>query len=290
MDSWTRRLPVIRTYAALRDAREKNTVLREEVIKAREERDRARKTLSHALPHRRMKEIVAQYADAYRSADPFPHVVLDSVFEPELLKQVLVEYAAMDRGRWHSSDKELERKWSTEDIQHFGPTTRAFINQLNGGLFLNFLEKLTGIHGLISDPHLRGGGLHEIRRDGALGVHADFNLYRRLNIWRRLNLLLYLNEDWDGSWGGDLELWDRTGTQKVRAIGPVFNRVVIFDTSNCSYHGHPHPLACPPDRSRKSIALYYYTAQKPEDEIDPHTTIFVGSENVKRESSEVSSE
>jgi len=275
MASWTRRLPVIGNYAALRELRERNVLLRDEVIKAREERDRVRKTLSHALPYGRMKEIVGQHADAYRTADPFPHVVLDGVFEPDLLKQVLVEFDGMDRGKWHSSDKELERKWATEDIQHFGPTTRSFINQLNGGLFLSFLEKLTGIQGLISDPHLRGGGLHEIRRDGALGVHADFNLYPRLNIWRRLNFLLYLNEDWDDSWGGELELWDRSGKQKVRAIGPIFNRVVIFDTSNYSYHGHPLPLKCPPSRSRKSIALYYYTAQKPEGEIDPHTTIFI---------------
>ena len=273
--TWTRHVPVLRTYAALRTMRERSAVLRDEVIKAREERDRARKILSHALPYGRMKEIVTQHAAAYRSAHPFPHVVLDDVFEPELLKQILVEFEAMDRGRWHSSDKELERKWATEDIQHFGPTTRAFINQLNGGLFLSFLEKLTGITGLISDPHLRGGGLHEIRREGALGVHADFNLYPRLNIWRRLNLLLYLNENWDPAWGGELELWDRTGTQRVTSVSPIFNRVVIFDTSNYSYHGHPHPLMCPPDRSRKSIALYYYTAQKPEGEIDPHTTIFL---------------
>ena len=106
-------------------------------------------------------------------------------------------------------------------------------------------------------------------------MHADFNLYPRLNVWRRLNLLLYLNENWDPAWGGELELWDRTGTQRVTAVSPIFNRVVIFDTSNYSYHGHPHPLMCPPDRSRKSIALYYYTAQKPEGEIDPHTTIFL---------------
>jgi len=289
MLTWTRRLPVISAYAALRDLRARNTVLRNEVVKAREGRDRARKTLSHALPYRRMKELVAGHGEGYRSADPFPHVVLDDVFEPELLKQVVTEFDAMDRGKWHSSDKTLERKWSTEDIQRFGPTTRVFINQLNGGLFLDFLERLTGIRGLISDPHLRGGGLHEIKREGALGVHADFNLYRRLNVWRRLNLLLYLNENWDRSWGGELELWDRTGKEMVKSIAPIFNRVVIFDTSNCSYHGHPHPLMCPPDRSRKSIALYYYTVEKPEGEIDPHTTLFLDSQKSEGRSEEVTS-
>src|SRR5688572_8776876 len=272
MPAWVRHLPIVRTYTALQA---RAAVLRDEVIKARTERDRARKVLSHALDYGRMKKLVMQHAEAYRSADPFPHVVLDDLFDPDLLRQVLAEFDAMDRGAWHSTDRNEERKWATEDIQHFGPTTRSFINQLNGGLFLNFLERLTGIAGLISDPHLRGGGLHEIRREGRLGVHADFNLYPRLNVWRRLNLLLYLNENWDLAWGGELEFWDRTGRQRVTSIAPIFNRVVIFDTSNYSYHGHPQPLMCPPDRSRKSIALYYYTVQKPEGELDPHTTLFL---------------
>ena len=77
------------------------------------------------------------------------------------------------------------------------------------------------------------------------------------------------------AWGGELEFWDRTGRQRVKSIAPIFNRVVIFDTSNYSYHGHPQPLLCPPDRSRKSIALYYYTVEKPEGELDPHTTLFL---------------
>jgi 2-oxoglutarate-Fe(II)-dependent oxygenase superfamily protein len=278
MPSWVRYVPIVRTYAALQELRAHSAALRDQVIKAREERDRARKVLSHALPYGRMKELVTQHAEAYRTADPFPHIVLDDLFEPELLSQVLAEFDAMDRGKWRARDKDYERKWATEDIQHFGPVTRSFINQLNGGLFLNFLEDLTGIAGLVSDPHIRGGGLHEIRREGALGVHADFNLHPRLHIWRRLNLLLYLNENWDRAWGGELELWDRAGKACVKSIAPIFNRTVIFDTSNYSYHGHPHPLMCPPERSRKSIALYYYTAAKPEGEIDPHITLFLGKE------------
>jgi Rps23 Pro-64 3,4-dihydroxylase Tpa1-like proline 4-hydroxylase len=144
-----------------------------------------------------------------------------------------------------------------------------------------FLEKLTGIAGLIPDPHLRGGGLHEIRQGGALGVHADFNFYKRLNLYRRLNLLIYLNANWAEEWGGHLELWDRTGKQCVQRVAPIFNRAVIFDTSNFSYHGHPHPLQCPPDRSRKSLALYYYTVEAPADEDRaPHTTLFIHTDEM----------
>src|SRR5688572_14235157 len=114
--AWVRHLPIVRTYAALQA---RAAVLRDEVIKARTERDRARKVLSHVLDYGRMKKLVMQHAEAYRSADPFPHVVLDDLFDPDLLRQVLAEFEAMDRGAWHSTDRHEERKWATEDIQHF---------------------------------------------------------------------------------------------------------------------------------------------------------------------------
>jgi Rps23 Pro-64 3,4-dihydroxylase Tpa1-like proline 4-hydroxylase len=188
----------------------------------------------------------------------------------------------MDRGSWHRSDGTFERKWSSEDARLFGPFTTALIGQLNAGPFVTFLEQLTGISGLLSDPHLRGGGLHEIRQGGLLGVHADFNVHPRLKVHRRLNLLIYLNKDWQEEWGGALELWDRTGQRCVKTIPPTFNRAVLFDTSNFSYHGHPHPLACPPERSRKSVALYYYSADCPtEEDRSAHGTIFIEQEKGK---------
>jgi Rps23 Pro-64 3,4-dihydroxylase Tpa1-like proline 4-hydroxylase len=279
MPSWSSRLPVFRTFEALRLAQERLAATKEELRRTRDERDRARRLTAHVLSRGRLKEIAQAHTDSYRSADPFPHVVLDDLFEPRLLHDVLEEFDAMDRTPWHYTERETERKYSTEDFQHFGPTTRAVITQLNAAPFLAFLEQLTGIAGLIADPHLRGGGLHEIRRGGALGVHADFNFYKRLNLYRRLNLLVYLNEAWSEDWGGDLELWDRAGKRCVRRISPLFNRAVIFDTSNYSYHGHPLPLQCPEDRSRKSLALYYYTVEAPaDDDRTPHITVFLQTE------------
>ena len=231
---------------------------------------------SPVIEDQRLQALVLEHADAYRTAQPFPHIVLDGLFSPRLLDRVLEEFERMDRGRWHQADALQERKWSTENPRELGPFTAALIAQLNGGAFVGFLEDLTGIRGLLPDPHLRGGGLHEIRPGGLLGVHADFNMHSRLGVYRRLNLLVYLNKEWQEGWGGALELWDRGGQRCVRTIPPVFNRAVLFDTSNSSYHGHPHALACPSDRSRKSVALYYYTVDYPYDEDRAaHTTIFI---------------
>jgi hypothetical protein len=291
-----RRLPLLRAYPALLDAREEIRQLRARTKALEADLDRARQIAAQrelalrsagasssqalaagAFDPQRLSEIARRHGEAYRRAAPFPHLVHDGLFDPAYLDQVLAEFESMDRGGWRRSEGRHERKWSTEDVLRMGPFTSALIAQLNSSNFIGFLEELSGIAGLVPDPHLRGGGLHEIRPGGMLGVHADFNLHTRLKLYRRLNLLVYLNKGWMDEWGGALELWDRTAWQPLKAIPPVFNRAVIFDTSNRSYHGHPHPLACPEGRSRKSVALYYYTAEcAPGDDVTPHGTLFVG--------------
>jgi hypothetical protein len=168
-----------------------------------------------------------------------------------------------------SQVKSCEPSW-----QRMGPATRSLIATLNAGEFLEFLAELSGIENLLADPYLEGGGLHQISAGGKLGVHVDFNRHTRLQLDRRLNLLLYLNHDWCDEWGGQLELWDAAMTKPVRRIAPIFNRCVIFNTTDTSYHGHPDPLACPPDDTRRSIALYYYTADIVSPSQSPHSTIF----------------
>ena len=113
---------------------------------------------------------------------------------------------------------------------------------------------------LIPDPYLIGGGLHELRNDGYLNIHADFNLHPSMKLDRRLNILIYLNKNWLENYGGDLELWNKNMTKCEKKITPIFNKTVIFSTTDFSYHGNPNRVNHPTNLSRKSIAMYYYTA------------------------------
>ena len=125
---------------------------------------------------------------------------------------------------------------------------------------LRFLEGITNMQGLLPDPYFAGGGFHEISSGGLLGIHADFRVNEGLQLIRRVNVLIYLNKNWQDAYGGKLELWDKSMQNKVKEVAPLFNRCVIFNTDADSFHGHPEPLTTPPDITRKSIALYYYTA------------------------------
>lgn len=214
-------------------------------------------------------------AEEFRRAVPFPHVVLDGLFDAALLAEVESEFPPVTGFPWTIMQNEWEYKLANETPKHWGNTTRSVLKYLNSDPFVAQLEKLTGLTRLISDPTFRGGGLHQIPPDGYLKIHTDFNEHNGVFLgkgWnRRLNLLVFLNSDWAESWGGEFEMWSRDGREPVSKVAPVFNRTVIFETSDQSFHGHPHPLRCPPTRTRKSLALYYYSKGKPSSATSTRT-------------------
>jgi Rps23 Pro-64 3,4-dihydroxylase Tpa1-like proline 4-hydroxylase len=149
------------------------------------------------------------------------------------------------------------------------------LNFLNSKEVLTYLEELTGIPDLIADPGLYGGGVHRILSGGKLSVHADYNFHPVTKLHRRVNLLLYLNKDWKEEWGGDLQLWNKDMSMCVKKILPIFNRAVIFNITSEAYHGHPGPLKSPEGIDRLSFALYYFTKERPIEELtDPHMAVW----------------
>jgi len=217
--------------------------------------------------------------DSYAAAEPFPHTVIDGLFDDATLNAVLAAFPTRDEMQWMEFDNPLEKKLGFfHERSRIAPLVRDFLEAMNSFEMLLWLEAATGIEGLIPDPYFGGGGLHQIEPGGFLKVHADFNVHPKLHLDRRLNMLIYLNKDWPDEYGGHLELWDRGGQRPVKRILPLFNRTVIFSTTDTSFHGHPHPLTSPPGVTRKSVSLYYYTAGRPAEERSaPHDTVFIGA-------------
>lgn len=211
----------------------------------------------------------------YVQAQPFPHVALDGLFDEAVLEGVLAELQGPGEVEWQVFDNPREKKRGFRHGSELGPRLTDFMWRMSSPPVLELLEALTGIEGLIPDPYFGGGGPHQIERGGFLKIHADFNFHPKLRLDRRLNVLVYLNQGWREEYGGHLELWDREMTRAMTRILPVFNRTVIFSTTDTSYHGHPTPLTCPPGWSRKSVSFYYYTNGRPEEERSaPHDTLF----------------
>lgn len=211
----------------------------------------------------------------YRNNDPFPHTVIDDFFDAATLKRLLPELPSplTSKELFTSDVKHLqEYKFAWREVAKLGPQSLRIIHYLSAKPFLEYLTQLTGIAGLIPDPYLWGGGFHQILRGGKLAIHADFNIHPQMHLYRRLNVLVYLNEGWNEAWGGALELWSQDMQRCVQKIAPHFNRMAIFNTTETSYHGHPDPLDCPADVVRKSLALYYYTYERPLEK--SHSTLW----------------
>lgn len=224
-----------------------------------------------------LSRLACEKAADFAKAEPFPHTVIDNFIPQDwILHKVLEEFPPPQKSNWHPDSPAQVAKASHITDHLFGPYTRHLMNEFNSSTFLKFLQQLTGIQGLIPDPHYLGAGLHQIDRGGFLKIHTDFSWYPELKIRRRINVLLYLNENWREEWGGAIELWDKKMKGCVKKAFPLFNRCVIFNTTQTSFHGHPDPLACPSDVSRRSIALYYYTADAAESSFKKHGTLFYG--------------
>lgn len=218
-----------------------------------------------------LPELGRTYAQQYADAAPFPHIKFDEMFDADELRNLCKEFPELGK---ESGDINYinpnENKLASKGEGRLGESARELVHLLNSQPFLEFLQNLTGIkEALIPDPYLEGGGYHQIKPGGFLKVHVDFHKHRMMNLDRRINVLVYLNEDWPNEYGGHFELWEKDMSKCAVKIAPLFNRMAIFSTTDYSWHGHPDPLTCPPDRSRRSLALYYYTNGRPADEISP---------------------
>jgi hypothetical protein len=232
---------------------------------------------------RKLEALAKEKAEEYKNNKPFPHIYFDDFLPLEAAEAALRDFPEPKQITWSEFNNPNEKKLAFDVVEKLPPTVRDVLYFLNSRPMIEFLEVLTGIQGVIPDPYFVGGGLHQIKRGGKLGVHADFNFHTKYKLDRRINVLIYMNKDWKEEYGGHFELWNRDMSRAEQKVLPVFNRCAIFSTTSFSYHGHPTPLTCPPERTRKSIATYYYSNGRPEEEAtEVHSTLFQEIPGAKR--------
>ena len=195
---------------------------------------------------------------SYAAAKPYPHIVIDDLFSPELLDRLVADFPKAENRDWLVWDTEHELKTTSRGIDGLSLFTQLFCLCLNSRDVIDVIESIVGIDNLVGDPSFHGAGLHEMYRDGWLEMHADYTKHFSLPLVRQINILIYLNRDWDASWGGELSLQNPKNQQERVSYAPYFNRTVIFPTTAKTLHGVPNVLSCPLDRSRKLLSIYYW--------------------------------
>ena len=223
---------------------------------------------------------VDEHARAFAQREPFRHVVIDDFFTADSAAALLAQFPPFERGNARDENGTLGLKSTVERIRGLGGAYATLDDGVRSREFLDLVGRITGIDDLLYDPDYFGGGTHENRDGQDLDPHVDFNRHPIENWHRRLNLIVYLNPHWENAWGGSLELHSdpRAADDRVRTITPLFNRCVIFETTEWSWHGFSR-IVLPAERaslSRKSIALYFYTKERPAEELaSAHSTVYV---------------
>lgn len=234
------------------------------------------------IDQKSLKANIETYHKEWNSKTPFRYLVVDNFLIPQKAEELLQHYPPVDHGVWdgttyiNQKNKFQQREFAKESV------FAEVFNELNDSEFLKDVSAITEIQDLIPDDKLFGGGLHQSINGAFLDVHVDYNIHPETKLHRRLNILVYMNKDWREEYEGYLQLWDMDKKELIGNIAPVFNRMVMFETNEISFHGHPKPLKTPQGVTRKSLAAYYYTQTRPASEIaQAHNTIYVNTEGVQ---------
>ncbi len=206
---------------------------------------------------------------------PFPHIYFDNFLPKKLALTLSNEYPKIKNvdKNWRVHKNKNVDRYFLEDSSLYKKNLKVFSMLINSRKFLLFLETLTGVESILPDPFFIGGGAMSTGKGGFLNVHADFNYHHKLQSWRKINVLFYFTPQWKKNWGGNLELWSKDKKRKVREIEPLFNRVIIFNTTSKSFHGQPKPISCPKNISRNVFSAFYYSNIKDKDSLsEPHFT------------------
>jgi hypothetical protein len=222
-----------------------------------------------------------RYRDEFIHAQPFKHIAIDEFFDAGFAERLLAEFPHFDPELARNEMGEVAGKAVNTRIREISPAYRELFETIGGKPFLELVSQITGIPDLILDPRMYGGGTHENLHGQELDPHVDFNYDEAQKLHRRLNVIVYLNKGWQSEWGGAIEVHSnprKPETNQIRAFDPVFNRCVMFETNEISWHGFPR-ITLPPEQrnvSRKSISIYLYTTTRPAEELAPvHGTFYV---------------
>jgi len=193
---------------------------------------------------------------------------------------------------WDRYNNLFEQKNTYRDKYNFPPRLNELFSELTNQVFINKLNELTGLE-LINDNERLLWGLHTFNNNDKLDMHIDAGRHLPTGMYKAITLGIYLSKNWTDNNGGYLELWNGDNITIVsnpkiyeckKKISPIFNRCIIFESNNKSWHGSPEHCICKNNEVRIFITLSYlignptqtinntyykaYFVKRPQDEED----------------------
>lgn len=231
------------------------------------------------------KQTLMPHFQNFAQKKPFSYAVVDNFFPEDLANQLSAEFPDFDDSKWHEYKNQIEIKKVSNNWNVFPKATYETFSYLNSTSFLNMMMALTGVPLLLPDHGLNGGGWHIHANGGKLNPHLDYSMHPKLPYQRKINIIVYLQPNWEPSWGGHLGFYEHNIDSKgpgqlIHEVEPIFNRAVFFDTTQNSWHGLCREVSTPDGICRKSMAVYYLTTP-PKDVDQRGKALFAPTEDQK---------
>lgn len=215
-----------------------------------------------------------ELASQYKTSSPIPHVIIDDFFPADIFKNLCNDISNYPANKWtvkNLSSTSGIRKEARDFTDSY--TLQNVMLNFTGHSFVSWMSKITGVSNIIPDPHHLGAGLTAAPSGATLGLHIDFNWNDTLKLNRKFNLIFYANDTWQNSWNGDLEFWNKEGSECLYTISPTPNRLIFWEYEQDLIHGFTKPLACPQDVERQNLMTIYYTSNA-SPATQPHKSQF----------------
>jgi Rps23 Pro-64 3,4-dihydroxylase Tpa1-like proline 4-hydroxylase len=215
---------------------------------------------------------VEKLSTDFAGAQPYKHLVMDNFLKEEVAALLYDHFPSIEKLSKHYKGLN-ENKSEGSNFNDFHPVFTQVRNDFMSPEFAKWMSQVTGIKEVFITDDKLGTGLHQGGDGSFLDIHVDFSIHHLKNVYRRLNMLIYLNKNWKTEYGGSMEMWDASMSKMVKAVPPLFNRCLIFETSDISYHGYSK-ITLPPGETRKSFYTYFYTNQPANAQVKYHDTVF----------------
>jgi Rps23 Pro-64 3,4-dihydroxylase Tpa1-like proline 4-hydroxylase len=166
-----------------------------------------------------------------------------------------------------------EHKYVAAQMNAYHPQLEEAVYAVQDPRIVDLMTSITGIAGMEPDTNLYAGGISLMAQDNFLNPHLDNSHDKDRQLYRVINLLWYVTPGWKEENGGNLELWDQGPKGPKRTFFSKFNRLVVMETNQHSWHSVSQVVA---PGKRCCVSNYYFSPYAPGEKDYFHITAFRG--------------
>ena len=184
------------------------------------------------------------------SKKPYRYVVIDNFFKDDVAEKLFTNYPNENSSKWYRFRDDIggiknvleQGMYGISDEKDIPSVWQNVISKMNNFEFCKMLEKITGVLDILPDTYNKIGqwtGLRVMKKGSYQLIHSDARLHPHLKLEKKLTIVGYMNKNWKESDSGYLEIWNNDMKKCFEKVEPIFNRVLLFENTETSYHGVP---------------------------------------------------